>query len=189
VVVMTTWRRGNQMVFSREQDLELRLDRLLVQLRTRPPQRVPGAAVFLSANPSGAPSALLTNLRDNGVLHEHVLLLTVRTGEVPHVPSTNRFHIEELGEGIFRGTIHFGFMESTDVPEALAQAEHPAIPFDARAVPYFVNRTRVLAAGLPGMAAWRERLYTILRQNAASPVDFFCLPPARVFEIGTSVEV
>jgi len=189
ITVMMTWRRGNQLVFAREQDLELSLNRLLERISSHPPMRVPGTAIFLSANPLGAPAALLTNLKDNGVLHEHVLLLTVRTGEVPHVPEAERITVEPLGHGIYRGTVRYGFMQEPNLPQALSQLNMPPLDFDPQQVPYFVNRTRVIASKLPGMALWREQLYTVLRRNAASPIDFFCLPPARVFEIGTSVEV
>ena len=189
ILVMTTWKRGNQLVFAREHNLELSLNRLLEQITANPPIRVRGTAVFLSANPVGAPAALLTNLKDNGVLHERVLLLTVRTGEVPHVAADERLQIEPVGQGIYRGTIRYGFMEEPNLPEALASLNEPELKFDPQQVPYFVNRTRVLATKLPGMALWREKLFTVLRRNSASPVDFFCLPPARVFEIGTSVEL
>jgi KUP system potassium uptake protein len=85
--------------------------------------------------------------------------------------------------------VRFGFMEEPNVPRALANISAPGLEFDPNRVPYFVNRTRVIATDLPGMAAWRERLYTLMRRNAASAADFFCLPPARVLEIGTSVEL
>ncbi len=189
IIVMTTWRRGNQLVFAREQDLELSLSRLLERITARPPHRVPGMAIFLSANPLGAPAALLTNMRDNGVLHEHVLLLSVRTGEVPHVAQSERVMVEPLGHGIYRGTIRYGFMEEPNVPLALAGVTVPELRVDPQQVPYFVSRTRVIATALPGMALWREQLFTLLRRNAASPADFFCLPPGRVFEIGTTVAV
>jgi KUP system potassium uptake protein len=113
----------------------------------------------------------------------------VRTGEVPHVNVTERSQVEPLGRSIFRGTVRYRFMEEPNLPLALARLDQPELQFDPQHVPYFVNRTRVIAAKLPGMALWREQLYTLLRRNAAGPADFFCLPPARVFEIGTSVEV
>ncbi|MDP9316829.1 MAG: potassium transporter Kup [Chloroflexota bacterium] len=189
LALMTTWKRGNQLVFAREQDLEMSHQQLLERITTHPPHRVPGTAVFLSANPGGAPAALLANLRDNGVLHERVLLLTVTTAEVPHVAEAERVTVESRGHGFYRGTVRFGFMEESNVPQALKGLSLPGLTFDPQQVPYFVSRTRVLATNLPGMALWRERFYTLLRHNAASPVDFFRLPATRVFEIRTSVEV
>ncbi len=97
--------------------------------------------------------------------------------------------MEPLGEGLYRVAIRFGFMEEPNVPQAMATISAPGLQFDPDQVPYFVNRTRVIATKLPGMALWREQLYTRMRSNAASAADFFRLPPSRVFEIGTSVEV
>jgi KUP system potassium uptake protein len=188
-ILMTTWKRGNELVFAREQDLELSLKRLLERMTVSPPVRVPGTAIFFSANPGGAPAALLANLQYNNAAHEQVLLLTVRTGEVPSVPPDERVSVEPLGLGLYRGVIRFGFMEEPNVPSALIGLSVPGLALDVQQTPYFVNRTRVIATTLPGMALWRERLYTLLRRNSVSPVDFFELPPARVIEIGTSVEV
>jgi KUP system potassium uptake protein len=187
--LMTTWKHGNQLVFAREQDLEMSLERLLERMRTDPPLRVPSTAVFLSANPAGAPAALLANLKYNGVVHESVLLTTVRTGGVPRVPAAERVAVEPLGHGLYRVTVRYGFMEEPNVPRALAGLTVPNLAFDAERVPYFVNRTRVIATELPGMALWREHLYTVMRHNAASAADFFGLPSTRVFEIGTPVEM
>lgn len=187
--VMTTWKRGNQLVFAREQDMEMSLKRLLEQIKANPPVRAPGTAIFLSANPGGAPAALLTNLKYNGVFHEQVLLITVTTTDTPFVEVGQRATLEPIGEGLYRGTVRHGFMQEPNIPESLRDAASPELAFDPQRVPYFVNRTRVIATKLPGMALWREHLYRVLRQNAASPIDFFCLPPNRVFEIATSVEV
>ena len=187
--LMTTWKRGNRLVFTREQDLEIRLDALLEQIITEPPQRAPGTAVFLSSDPQGAPAALLTNLKYNHVLHERVLLTSVKIEDVPRVANEKCATIEPLGQNIFRVTLRYGFMEEPNIPRALAQLPELDPPLDFEHVPYFVNRTRVIPTKLPGMALWRERLYTTMRQNSASAADFFGLPPMRVFEIGTSVEV
>jgi len=187
--LMVTWKRGNALVFAREQHLERDLQQLLETLKTEPPVRAPGTAVFLSANPRGAPAALLANLQYNGVLHEQVLLTTVQSTGAPHISDSERVEVEPLGQGLYRVAIRFGFMEEPNVPQALATIAGPELRFDPDRVPYFVNRTRVIATKLPGMALWREKLYTRMRSNAASAADFFRLPPARVFEIGTSVEV
>jgi len=187
--VMTTWKRGSRLVFLREQDLEMRLDRFLERMATNPPGRAPGTAAFLSANPLGVPSALLANLKYNGVLHEQVLLITATTAEVPRIPEAERTTVEPLGHSIYRITVRYGFMEEPIVPKAVAGISAPDLRFDPQRMPYFVNRTRVIPTDKPGMALWREYLYTVLRHNAVSAADFFSLPPTRVFEIGTSVEV
>jgi KUP system potassium uptake protein len=187
--IMTTWKRGSRIVFSREQDFEQRLEGLITRLQNEPPARVPGGAVFLSANPASAPAALLANLEYNGVLHEQVLLTTVMITGDPHVSEKRRLKIEDLGYGLFRVTVRFGFMEEPHVPRALANLDLPALKYNLEEMPYFVNRTRVISTDLPGMARWREELYSVMRRNATSAVDFFRLPPSRVFEIGTSVEL
>jgi KUP system potassium uptake protein len=187
--IMTTWKRGNRIVFNYEQEFELSLDTLLKRVQAESPVRAPGTAVFLSANPSGAPAALLANLRYNGIIHQHVLLTNVRIDEDPHVPESQRLTVEPLGQGFYRVTVRFGFMEEPNVPRALKNLSLPEIEFDASQVPYFVNRTRVIRTELRNMAPWREHLYTLMRRNAASATDFFRLPATRVFEIGTSVEL
>jgi KUP system potassium uptake protein len=176
-------------VFAREQDLEMSIKRLTERLKNDPPTRVPGMAIFLSANPIGAPAALLANIQYNGVVHERVLLLTVSTADMPHVPDTERVTFQRIDDNLYRGTVRFGFMEEPNLPAALNGVAIPEFGFDLQGVPYFVNRTRVIVSKLPGMALWREQLYTLLRQNAASPTDFFNLPPTQVFEIRTSVAV
>ncbi|WP_025745868.1 potassium transporter Kup [Kallotenue papyrolyticum] len=186
--LMTTWKRGTQLVFLRERELEMTLSDLLQRINREPPLRVPASAIFLSANPWGAPAALLANLKYNHVLHERVILMTIASEEVPHVAPTERFTIKELGHGLTQVTLHFGFMEEPNVPRALRQLASK-LKLDWEQIPFFVNRTRVIASPLPGMALWREHLYRIMRDNAASPVDYFCLPPTRVVEIGTTVEV
>jgi KUP system potassium uptake protein len=187
--LMTTWKHGSRMVFAREQDLEMSLDAFLAQIAADPPRRAPGTAAFLSSNPVGVPAALLANLRHNGVLHEQVLLINVTTAEASHVPDAECMTVEPLGHGLYRVTIRYGFMEEPIVPRTVASLTAPGLTFDPEQMPYFVNRTRVIPTDLPGMALWREHLYRIMRDNAASATDFFGLPPTRVFEIGTSVEV
>jgi KUP system potassium uptake protein len=187
--LMTTWKRGSRIVFSREQEFEQQLEGLIERLENNPPARVPGGAVFLSANATSAPAALLANMEYNGVVHEQVLLTTVSIAGVPHVSEKERLKVEPLSHGLFRITVRYGFMEEPHVPRALARLDVPELKYNPDQMPYFVNRTRVISTDLPGMARWREELYSVMRRNAASAVDFFRLPPSRVFEIGTSVEL
>jgi KUP system potassium uptake protein len=189
VSIMATWKRGSFLVWQREQDLELPLDELLAQLAAAPPLRPPGPAIVLSANPAGAPAALLANLKYNGVVHAPVLLTTVQIADVPRVPVAERVTVDPLGQDVYRVLIRYGFMDEPQVPQALARLTLPGVTLDPDRVPYFVNRTRAIATARPGMARWREHLYSVLRQNAASPTDFFGLPPTRVVELGTSIEM
>ncbi len=151
--------------------------------------RAAGDAVFLSANREGAPAALLANLKYNHVLHERVLLLNVQYEEVPYIDRKQRIEVEHLGHEIYRATFRYGFMEEANVPRTLERVTLPGKQFKPDSVPFFVNRTKITASEQPGMAAWREHLYTYMRRNAASAADFFCLPSARVFEIGTTIEM
>ncbi len=188
-LLMTTWKRGSRLVFKQEQHFEMQLESLFEQMKANPPIRASGVAIFLSANPIGVPSALLANLKHNDVIHEYVLLTTVNTSEKPHVPIEERLSVQKLEQGFYHISLTFGFMEEPIVPKALAKLVIPGVPFDPETVPYYVNRTRVIPTELPGMALWREQLYTIMRHNATSAVDFFGLPPSRIFEIGTTIEV
>jgi KUP system potassium uptake protein len=187
--VMTTWKRGSRIVNQREQSLEQDLQAVLGACREKSPLRAPGVAVFMSANPVGAPDALVANLRYNGVIHEHVLLVNVVIRGVPHQKEAERVVIEPLGQGFTKITIRYGFMEELNVPAALAKVTIPGVPFDPKRAPYFISRTKVIPSDLPGMAPWREQLYSIMQRNATSAADFFRLPPAQVVEYGTSVEM
>lgn len=187
--IMTTWKRGQRLVAERASSDHL-LSELTDRIQHNPPVRVPGTAIFLSARRDGAPEALLANIRHNGVLHEHILLVTVVYRQVPHVHAEERFLLGEEGHGFRTLTIYFGFMEDPNVPMALAEATIPDLPFDPEQTTYFVNRTKVIATKeLPGMALWRERLYAVMLQNSTSAADFFSLPPTSTIEIGTRVEV
>jgi KUP system potassium uptake protein len=187
--VMTTWKRGSWLVVMRERNLELTLPRLLERVEMEKPVRAAGDAVFLSANREGAPAALLANLKYNHILHERVLLLNVQYEEVPYIDREQRIEVEHLGHQIYRATFRYGFMEEANVPRTLQRVTLPGKKFEPEEVPFFVNRTKVTPSDQPGMVPWREHLYTLMRRNAASAADFFCLPPARVFEIGTTIEM
>jgi KUP system potassium uptake protein len=186
---MTTWKRGSRIVNQREQSMEQDLPSMLSTCRERHPLRAPGTAVFMSANANGAPDALVANLRYNGVIHEHVLLVNVLIRGIPHQPDAGRATVEPLGDGFTRVTLRFGFMEELNVPAALAEVVIPGVSFDPQRAPYFISRTKVIPSDLPGMARWREQLYSIMQRNATSAADFFRLPPAQVVEYGTRVEM
>lgn len=188
-VIMTTWKRGSWLVVTRERNLELALPDLLQRIAKEKPVRAAGDAVFLSANREGAPAALLANLKYNHVLHERVLLLNVAFEDVPYIDRLQRIEVEDLGQQVFRATFSYGFMEEANVPRTLERVTLPGKTFQPETVPFFVNRTKVAATDKPGMAQWREHLYTLMRRNATSAADFFYLPADRVFEIGTTIEM
>lgn len=187
--VMTTWKRGRRLVAENNQDRTTTIEQLFERFQTKKPPRVPGTAIFLSANMSGAPSALIANIKYNGVLHEHVIMMTVQIADVSRIPEAKRIKVKALGDGIYRAIVTFGFIEEPNIPKVVEQMQLPDLEIDPERVTYFLNRTNVVASALPGMALWREKLFAMVSRNAASSVDFFDLPPSRVIEISRSVEV
>jgi KUP system potassium uptake protein len=187
--IMTTWKRGSRIVNRQEQYRERELSELIAECARRKPLRAPGTAIFMSANPAGSPDALAANYQYNGVIHERVVLVTVITEEVSFISSFRRITLEPLGEGFFRVTLRYGFMEEPNVPAALEQLNEQGFAINPYETPYFISRTKVIPSKLPGMALWREKLYAMMQRNAQGAADFFRLPPNRVFEIGTSVEM
>jgi KUP system potassium uptake protein len=187
--VMTTWKRGREILAERLGAASEPLERLLERIRLDPPLRVPGTAVFLTSNPSGTPPALLQNLKHNKVLHEQVVLLTLFTQEVPHVDPAERFDLEELGQGFFRMRAWYGFMETPDVPRLLEQARSRGLCSAPSDTTFFLGREILIPTEKPGMALWRERLFAFLARNAQRATAFFRIPPERVIEVGTEVEL
>jgi KUP system potassium uptake protein len=150
---------------------------------------VPGTAVFMTGNLSGTPPTLLHNLEHNHILHERVILLTVVTNDVPHVDAADRIQVEPLGQGFFRCTLHYGFMEEPDVPEALAHLVEHGIPLEMEQVTYFLGVETLLSTERKGMARWRERLFAVMSRNAQRATTFFRIPPERVVELGIQIEL
>lgn len=151
--------------------------------------KVPGTAIFMDSGSSGTPSALLHNIKHNKVLHERVIVLTVDIQDVPYVDEDERCTIKELGDGFFRVILHYGFMESTDVPAALSAHSMCGGPFEMMQTSFFLSRQTLLTSDNPGMAIWREKLFAWMMRNAATPMDFFRLPTNRVVELGSQVEI
>jgi KUP system potassium uptake protein len=187
--IMTTWKRGSRIVNQREQALEQDLALVIERCLSRSRHRAPGTAFFMSANPRGAPDALSINEQYNGVIAERVVLVHVIIEGVPHAAAERRCCVEDLGAGFVRVVLRFGFMEEPNVPLALAALRDTPWAIDPEQGPFFISRTRVVPSDLPGMAPWREQLYALMQRNAVSAADFFRLPPTRVVEIGTGIEM
>jgi KUP system potassium uptake protein len=187
--LMTTWRRGREILDERLRRESLPIETFLQSLQLNPPIRVPGTAVFMHRNPAGTPTALLHNLKHNKVLHERVVLLTIETEERPHVPKAERVEVHDLGFGVYRVAAHYGFMEDPDVPAALAYVTVPGLELDPQRTSFFLGRETLIATKHPGMAIWRERLFAAMSRNARSAADFFRIPPNRVVELGAQVEL
>ena len=188
-VLMTTWKRGKQMLFERLDETSLPLQGFLDSIRLQPPHRVEGTAIFLSARPDAVPHALLHNLLHNKVLHQRVVLLTVLSEDTPRVEEHERFEVAGYGDGFYRVLLHFGFMEEPNVPEALSLCRIEGLDFAPMGTTYFLSRETVIPTRRFGMARWRERLFAILQKNANSSMSYFQLPVNRVIELGTQVEI
>ncbi len=188
-ILMTTWKRGKQLLMDRIDEGALPLPIFISSIRVQPPHRVQGTAVFLTARSDAVPHALLHNMLHNQVLHEQVVLLTVVNEDDPRVPANRRFEVESYGEGFFRVILHYGFMDEPDVPAALKLCHLDDLDFSPMRTTYFLSRETVIPSKLMGMARWREGLFAFMLKNANGNLRFFKLPVNRVIELGTQVEM
>jgi KUP system potassium uptake protein len=187
--VMTTWRTGRRLLAERLTVRAIPLEEFLATVAAVSPVRVPGTAVFMTAQPTGTPPALAHNLRYNKVLHEHVIVLTVSTAQVPHVRPEDRVSFQPLGHDLFNVRLQYGFMEDPDVPQALLQAQQHGLEIDLDDLTYFLGRETIIVTRREGMAVWREKLFVLMARNAVRATAFFRLPAERVVELGVQVEM
>jgi KUP system potassium uptake protein len=187
--LMVTWAEGRRRVAARLREDAIELVGFLEAVFVAPPLRVPGTAVFLSAEPGLVPNALLHNLKHNKVLHEFNLFVTVVHHEVPWVGAERRTELAALGHDCWQATLHFGFMDDPDVPRALQALEARGVPLPAMDTSYFLSRDTVAPVLGGAMAAWRRKLFATLHRNAAAAADFLYLPANRVVELGTKLEI
>jgi KUP system potassium uptake protein len=186
-LLMTTWQRGRQIVSQKLHNATFPLHLFLANLDGI--QRVQGTAIFLTADPEGLPHTLLHNLKHNKVLHERVVLMTLVTEEVPRIADEEQIDIEDLGEGMFRVVARFGFMEDLDVPHALELCEAHGLKFDPMDTTFFLGRETLLCTKGEGMPLWREKIFATMWRSAARAMDSLRIPPNRVVELGTQVEI
>jgi KUP system potassium uptake protein len=186
--LMTTWKTGREILGARLSARSVPIEDFLARIREDPPTRVPGTAIFMTAQPRGAPPALTHNLRYNKVLHETVVILSVQTQAVPHVSPDQRVSVAPLGAGLFDVSVRYGFMEDPDVPSAMADARELGLTL-GHDVLYFLGRETILVTSKEGMAPWRERLFVLMAKNAQRATAFFRLPTERVVELGVQVEM
>jgi KUP system potassium uptake protein len=185
---LTTWAKGRQLMINRMNEASLPME-IFIKSAAPSAARVPGTAVFMTSSSSGVPHALLHNLKHNKVLHERVILLTVRIEDVPYVPTEKRVEQRDYGSGFFRVVLRYGFMEEIDVPAALAQLKGVGPQCKMMDTSFFLARQTLLASSRPGMAIWREKLFAWMLRNAESAMEFFKLPTNRVVELGSQVEI
>lgn len=183
--VLTTWYTGRHIVRERTRRGRTPLGPFLDSVLAHPPPRVPGTAVYMFGTPDVAPPPLLYNFRSNHVLHEQVLVVNVITDRVPRRHPAHRVRRQDLGRGIARVELHYGFMEEPHVADDL-RAHVGVDPLDTT---YFLGKESVVVTDRPGMASWREHLFVFIRRNATSAAAYFNLPIDRVIEISTQVEL
>jgi KUP system potassium uptake protein len=189
MAVMYTWRRGSQLLFEKTRRLETPLESLVKSLEKKPPARVPGTAVFLTSDPISAPTALLHSLKHYKVLHEKNVILTIETADTPRVDPAERVRIEPIGKTFSRVVLRFGFMETPNVPKALAIARKLGWQFDIMSTSFFLSRRSLKPAAHSGMPRWQDRLFIGLTRVANDATDYFQIPTGRVVEVGTQVTI
>jgi KUP system potassium uptake protein len=187
--LMMTWKQGRALVAERLRDDAIDLKSFLEAVFLNPPARVSGTAVFMVSEQGLTPNALLHNLKHNKVLHETNLFVTVKQHEVPWIPFDRRAEMEPLGHGCWQVTLHFGFKNEPDVPEALALLHNRSFQLDDMETSYFLSRDIVIPTLGSGMAGWREKLFAQMHRNASAAADFLSLPTNRVVELGSKVEI
>jgi KUP system potassium uptake protein len=189
MLIMWTWTRGAQILGEKTRKDSLPLADLIEMLQARPPYRGPGTAIFPTADPDMAPVPLMHNLKHNKVLHQHNILLTVLTAETPRVAEEDRIRIEPINADFKKVTITYGFMESPNLPKALAACRKKGLKFDIMSTSFFLGKRTLVPAQQPGMPLWQDKLFIFLMKNAANPTDFFKIPPGRVVELGAQLTV
>lgn len=187
--LMTTWKQGRILMADRLRDEAIELPQFLEAIFISPPQRVSGTAVFLNSEKGSTPFALLHNLKHNKVLHAQNLFVTVQHHEVPWIGFGKRCEVESLGHDCWQVTLHFGFKNDPDVPEALKLLRDNGVELDDMETSYFLSRDSVVPTFAQGMALWREKLFASMHRNAAAAADFLNLPTNRIVELGSKVEI
>lgn len=189
-IVMTTWRRGRELVVREIKQGGLALEPFIENITEHPPLRVPGTAVFLTANQNSVPHALLHNLKHNKVLHERNVMLTVEILETPVAEAEERIHLVPLAGDFYGLELRFGFAEDPNIPQALYRCGKSGLPFEMMDTTFFLSRENVVAdERRPGMALWRDRLFAFMSRNALPATAFFQIPGNRLIELGTQVEI
>ncbi|SFN24281.1 potassium transporter Kup [Dokdonella immobilis] len=187
--VMTTWRRGRDLVMRQIKRAGLAIEPFVTSINSHPPLRVPGTAIFMTANQGAVPNALLHNLKHNKVLHERNVLLTVETLDVPTVDADEHVEIETLSDDFFKVVLRYGFAEDQNVPQQLMAISECGLPFDMMDTTFFLSRESIVATDNHGMPLWRDKLFAFLQRNALPATAYFEIPGNRLIELGTQVEI
>jgi KUP system potassium uptake protein len=188
-IAMSTWRWGRQTLIDRRTRNALSLEEFVATLKPDRPMRVPGTAIFMTGNADVVPGALLHNLKHNKVLHERVVIMTVRTRDIPRVPEEERLEIRHLDANFHAITVEYGFLDQPNIPRALAQCRLQQFHFNLMETSFFVGREKIIPARRGGLPHWRKRLFVLMSNNMLDATEFFRIPPNRVVELGGQVEL
>jgi KUP system potassium uptake protein len=189
MLVMWTWRQGTRILFQKTQRIEVPLADLVTSLGNRPPQKVPGTAVFFTSDPESAPTALMHSLKHYKVLHEHNVVLTIRTADSPIVLDADKVKLEKLNDVFSRVVATFGYMETPNVPKILGLARKLGWKYDIMTTSFFLSRRNVQASKNSGMPYWQDVLFISLARNADDASHYFRLPTDRVVEVGSQITI
>jgi KUP system potassium uptake protein len=189
MVVMYTWRRGSRLLLEKTRRLETPLEGLVAMLEKKPPHRVPGTAIFLTSDSKNAPTALMHSLKHYKVLHEKNVVLTIETLPTPRIPPEERVQMELISESFMRVLIRFGYLETPNIPGALAIARKAGWQFDIMSTSFFLSRRTLKLAAKSPMPRWQDRLFIILARSANDATDYFKIPTGRVVEVGTQITI
>jgi KUP system potassium uptake protein len=189
IVAMWTWVRGTKIVFMKARRESVPLDSLVRMLSRSKPFRPPGTAVFLTSDPETAPAALMHNLKHNNVLHTRNVILTVRTSSSPTVPDEGRIVIEPINDDFTKVVITYGYIETPNVPRALAMCRKQGLKFDIMTTSFFVGKRSFKASANSGMPLWQDKLFIAMAKDAANATDFYHIPSGRVVELGQQITV
>ena len=186
-LLMSTWKRGGQLLSSRTSGEAIDLDIFIDALMISPPTRVEGTAVFLTSRNDRVPNSMLHNLMHNKVLHERVLVVSVEVFDVPYVPEIDRVEIHQLKGNFYRLNVQYGFKDDPNIPQALALCAQQGLEIDMMSTSFFLGRATLVPKIGSEMAYWREKLFVLLFRNASSATSFYKIPTNRVVELGSQV--
>ena len=185
---MTSWQKGRALLGKKIESESLPFSTFVADILARNPSRVKGTAIYLAGSAQTTPRALLHNYKHNQALHERILVLTVRSEEIPFVSGENRILLKDLGSGVYRLSCTFGFMETPDVPSILRLVTIDGKNIDPLQVSYFLGKEQLVISNTVGMPVWRKRIFAFLSKNSTDASSFFKLPPNRVVEFGSQIE-
>jgi KUP system potassium uptake protein len=188
-LLMLTWKNGRYLLYKRLKSDAMEITPFIEAVGAHPPPRVPGTAVFMTPNPEGVPHAMLHNLKHNKVLHEKVVILTVRFLDYPHTNSAERVNVEALPFEFYRVTINYGFKDEPDLPRDLDLCNKFGLIFDTMDTSFFIGKEILLASEKSGMAYWRKKIFIGMFRSAETITNQFKLPPNRVVELGSQVKI